>query len=147
MQPSRRGDNNGHWKGGRVRLSGYVGLRRLGHPKGGATGYQYEHRAVVEEVLGHPLRASAPVHHVNGDRGDNSHSNLIACHDDAYHKLIEGRTAALRACGHADWRKCWICQVWAAPDDLYVPPNDRSPMHAACHAQQHREYMRRRKVV
>jgi len=58
-----------------------------------------EHRAVVENAIGKPLRRTAPVHHVNENKRDNSPSNLVACDSTAYHHLLHRRQRAFYACG------------------------------------------------
>ena len=40
------------------------------------TGYVYQHRVVMSEKLGRPLRKNENVHHLNGDRKDNRPENL-----------------------------------------------------------------------
>lgn len=53
--------------------NGYVYRRRV------IDGYQemqYQHRYVVEEFLGRPLLTTENVHHLNGDRTNNSLDNL-----------------------------------------------------------------------
>lgn len=40
------------------------------------TGYAYQHRVVMAEVIGRPLHGNESVHHKNGDRTDNRPENL-----------------------------------------------------------------------
>lgn len=62
---------------GWVRTSkGYKALRLPEHPMADKTGYVLEHRVVMAEILGRPLKPTEVVHHVNGDRMDNRRENL-----------------------------------------------------------------------
>jgi len=72
--------------GKRVTADGYV-LRRSksGHD-------QYEHRAIAEEILGRRLEKWEVVHHINGRRSDNRHSNLCVMDrrdHDRYHEWYD----------------------------------------------------------
>ena len=85
------GKNNSSWKGGRVlgatkpnrkyldRNTGYWYLREPTHPNANKTGYVAEHTVVMCEKLGRPLIKGEMVHHINGDKRDNSPTNLFAC--------------------------------------------------------------------
>lgn len=67
---NRREEKNGHWHGGRyVNPDGYVEIRVNGKRK-------LEHRHVMEQVLGRPLKRNELVHHRNDDKTDNRPGNL-----------------------------------------------------------------------
>jgi hypothetical protein len=93
-------------------------VRAKGHPRVNTEGRVYEHVLVVEKALGHFLRKSADVHHVNHDGSDNANTNLVACQDRTYHKLIETRTRAYDATGNPDLKQCWACRGWFPPEEF-----------------------------
>jgi hypothetical protein len=58
------------------RSKGYVLAYSPDHPCATNRGYVYEHRLVMEEVLGRRLARDEHVHHRNGKRWDNRPENL-----------------------------------------------------------------------
>ena len=114
-------------------------------------GYQraeYEHRLIVEKAIGKKLPAQATVHHIDGDRANNSNHNLLVCQDAAYHNLIHYRTDALAASGNASYVKCCYCKEWGPPDELTIVKLKKRCMHAyhkSCNKEYQRKYRLRKR--
>jgi len=117
------------WRGGVKVRRGYRAIYLPDHPK--AIGkYVYEHVLIVEKAMGKPLRDGAEVHHVDKDRQNNSHSNLVACDSHAYHFLLHQRGDALSACGNANALRCRYCHKYDRQEDM--SGNRKHPYHRSC---------------
>ena len=99
---------------------------------GGGGSRGREHRRIAERALGKPLPPGAVVHHWDENGTNNEPSNLVICPNEAYHKLLHRRMRALKACGHADWRKCQRCMTFAPPETMAI--YGRKAVHPACAA-------------
>lgn len=97
---------------GSLHADGYI---RINRTHGGPRPL---HLLIVERVLGHALKRGQEVHHVNGKRDDNRHSNLVVCPDRAYHQLLHLRQRALEEGGNANYRRCCYCRKWCDTNEL-----------------------------
>jgi len=79
-----------------------------------------EHRLIASGALGKPLPQKAIVHHVDGNKLNNAHSNLVVCESSAYHNLLHLRTRALEATGIATSRRCMYCSKWDLIENLEI---------------------------
>jgi HNH endonuclease len=87
--------------------------------------YKYEHRIVMEQVLGRKLGSKEHVHHINGVRDDNRPENLIVMrHDGHAHHHHRGRepkkASAARRLKPGEWsklgfRECQHCGTSSEP--------------------------------
>ena len=74
---ARRGKKGGNNKGGRYKnRDGYIEVWMPEHPNAKGGGYILEHRLIMSEMLGRPLKSGENVHHINGKRCDNRPENL-----------------------------------------------------------------------
>lgn len=119
-----------NWKGGRFkRGGGYINTYDDNH------NIRQEHTIIAEKVLGKPLPARAVVHHADENTGNNRNNNLVICQDRAYHLLLHRRMRAMKACGHAGWRKCKHCHNYDSPDNLIIKPQNTTDVvyHRECY--------------
>src|SRR5208337_3254140 len=107
------------WSQGRIKIDskGYKKVLIHGHPREDANGYVFEHTLIAEKALGKPLLDGVVIHHY-GKKTENH--KIVICQDSAYHNLIQRRQRAFECCGHADWRKCYICKKYDATENLYI---------------------------
>lgn len=84
------GSGNYNWKGGKYKdKEGYVYIKNRKHPFCNAKGYVFEHRLVVEKIIGRYLNSEEIVHHKNFVKDDNRPRNLMAFVNNAVHKRLE----------------------------------------------------------
>ncbi len=128
------GSKNHNWRGGfTVSSHGYLQIFLPDHQRASQTGYVYDHILRAEKALGKPLPQEAKVHHANGTKT----GPLVICQDEAYHQLLHRRMRALKACGHANWRKCSYCKQYDDPKNMFI--NKNKSYHKECRNQHDRK--------
>jgi hypothetical protein len=150
--PRAKGPAHPLFRGARtITIGGYVSVYAPENPRANAKGYVLEHILVVERAMGKHLRLTAEVHHVDRSRKNNATSNLVACHDDAYHKLLHQRQNAMDACGDPNALRCQFCRTYDRQSEIVVTTRrgtDRKPgglkgHHRDCEALYRRDLSRR----
>jgi len=89
---ANRGKNHGSWKGGKyIDKGGYIFIRMTEHPfPNHPRGYVFEHRLVIEKVIGRYLLRKEVGHHINGIRDDNRPENLMLFINGSAHQRFHG---------------------------------------------------------
>lgn len=74
------GNNSGakhpRWKNGRIEGGRYIFILVPKHHSTPKTGYVLEHRIIAEKFIGRNITQQEEVHHINGNKHDNTPSNL-----------------------------------------------------------------------
>jgi hypothetical protein len=112
-----KGSHCYNWKGGKSVNHGRSIIFSPDHPRIIKHKYVYEHILIAEKTLGKFLPIGAVIHH-------HTSQQLVICENQAYHLLLHRRQRAYEACGHANWRKCWICKQWDDPVKLNISKKD-----------------------
>ena len=101
--------------------NGYLVESRPGNARATPrTGLVFVHLLIAERILGKPLRRSAEVHHVDEDKTNNAHQNLVLCDSRAYHALLHQRQRALEACGDPSALRCLVCGRYDRQDEMVI---------------------------
>ena len=116
------------------------------HPKANCRGYVAEHVLIVEKVIGRYLKKPEEIHHVDLNPHNNSKDNLVLCQDTAYHQTLHRKLRALKASGHVNYRRCWVCKKYDKPTNVMLNGNG-SYVHNDCWNTYKRSLKLRRKGV
>lgn len=124
----------------RITRNGYRLLYMPWHPNAGADGYLWEHVWVMSRMIAAPVPEGMQVHHMDGDKLNNSPSNLMLC-DQAQHSRMHMYMASFAACGNPDWRICRFCGKYRPTHEMV--PHSNGWCHRECrseswHSRKHR---------
>ena len=81
-------EKGSNWKGGIIKIKGYIMILKSEHPNARKNGYIYEHILVAEKKLGRYLKPGEIVHHINGIKDDNRPENISICRNVSEHNDV-----------------------------------------------------------
>ena len=111
----------------------------------GRSNHAYEHRIIVETVIGSTLRIGECVHHVNGITSDNRSLELCVLQSQAEHIELHRKLIVLRSGGNP-WthRLCNACRDCKSLDSFYRRSSGAyTSTCRACQVQTSRSYKAR----
>lgn len=93
LSKDRMRSGNPAWKGGVQYRGGYKFILLPDHPNANKRGYIAEHRLVMANLLGRPLKSSEQVHHIDHDITNNDPTNLVILSRSEHMKLHRNERA------------------------------------------------------
>jgi hypothetical protein len=88
-----KGDQSPNWRGGvSINSGGYICDLVPDHPHAAQNGYVRRHRLVVEKAIGRYLDPEEVVHHIDGDKLNNSIENLMLFATTRDHTIYHSRS-------------------------------------------------------
>lgn len=113
---SRTGENNSNWKGGQIKVDGYVYILMPGHHRAIWQG-RYVKRAdlVLEEKLGRPLQPGEFAHHKDRVRDNDAPDNLELRMRSTHREVVypTGKD-------HPSWKASRVCPRCGGPKDWHA---------------------------
>jgi len=93
---SNKGRNNPRWKGGLIKTSGKKGIYRTSvyapdNEMSDSRGYCLRSRLVLAEKLGRNLEPEEVVHHLDGDKTNDTPNNLRLFENESQHQRFHSR--------------------------------------------------------
>lgn len=83
ISEAQSGAKNWNWKGGKaLSKEGYMMIKTVI----GSNRYELEHRLIIESLIGRKLQPFEKVHHLNGIKGENVATNLMAFTSESAHQ-------------------------------------------------------------
>lgn len=82
------GQGNPKWRGGKTKFDGYIYRYSPNHPHATKKGYVAEHRLVMESIIGRFLLPTESVHHIDGNKENNSPENLMLMKSESEHRKL-----------------------------------------------------------
>jgi len=86
------GEKNPNFNGYKIQSNGYILDRKLNHQRANGDGYVFRHTLIMEKYLKRNLIKGEVVHHKDGDKKNNSISNLQLFPNMSEHLKYEGKT-------------------------------------------------------
>lgn len=94
---------------------------------------KYEHRSVVESIIGRELTKKEVVHHIDGNKSNNNPNNLVLCSDAKYHRLLHARQRIVDLGGDPNIHKyCSYHKSLHSRELFSTKPSSYDGLHNTC---------------